>query len=329
MGKIFGGGSTSYTALPTQQETRVSLPGWVEKGGEDLYKQAQQTAARPYPTFPVADRVEPFGADTQQGFDVARGTVGQWEPYLDSAKSYTTGSVQISPEDIDRYLSPYLDTVAKGVTDNMLRYSGEQRISRSAGQAARGSFLNEDRRAVIDDMARRTEGDVLQQALAQIYNSGFGQALNAAGAEKSRGFNAANLLSLLGQTNQKLGLTDAATLGTIGQTQEGKSQQLRDLTYEDFMRAFAYPQQQQEFLRQMMAGIPTGQTTTQTGTQNVATGKNNSFVQSLGALATIAGAAMPWLSAAPAATAAMPAGPATTYSGGYWAGQPGLDYLNG
>ena len=316
MGKIFGGGGTSYEAAPPV-ERRVSLPGWVEKGGEDLYKQAQQTAARPYPTFPVADRVEPFGADTQQGFDVARGTVGQWEPYLDSAKSYTTGAVQISAEDIDRYLSPYLDTVAKGVTDNMLRYSGEQRIARSSSQAARGSFLNEDRRAVIDDMARRTEGDVLQQALAQIYNSGFGQALNAAGAEKSRGFNAANLMSLLGQTNQKLGLTDAATLGTIGQTQEGKSQQLRDLTYEDFMRAFAYPQQQQEFLRQMMAGIPTGQTTTTTG-QQVPVQKNNGFVQSLGALATIAGAVsgQPWLMAAGAAgsAAGQPAGAPTTYS---------------
>jgi hypothetical protein len=73
----------------------------------------------------------------------------------------------------------------------------------------------------------------------------------------------------LGEFAQKAGLTDAAALEAVGQTQRGMPQASLDLAYQDFQEQRDYPQDQTQFMSEIIRGLPASVTPSSATTTSV------------------------------------------------------------
>lgn len=278
---IFGGGTKS---VPTSSTTK--LPDWVEQGGKDLFEGGKLFAGRDYPSYPVGDRIAPFTPDQLAAFEATRGNVGSWYPAFSSA--YGAAGASASPvgaEDISRYMNPFTDEVIASTMEEMNRQFGRDTINRHASMANRGSYLNEDRREIMDNTARESNARVMAETIARLKSGAFDAALGQANTERDRTRMAAQMFGELAPMRQQLGSNDAAGLAATGALQQAQDQEGRTLSYDDWMREFSYPQEQINWLLGLLRGTPY-ETTTE-GTTPVATG--NPWAQGIGAAAALYG----------------------------------------
>ncbi len=280
-GGMFGGGNPlgpQTQELESSGYRRVSLPPWAEAAAPELYATGEKIASRPYPLYPYA-RIAPFSADEEAGFALTRMNVGAWEPYLNAGISEVmSGSAPVGEADIAAYYNPYQSFV----TDELWRQNQQRKIQEDAAMARSGSYLNEDRRGVIDalrdDQTLRTVGLSFQQA--------FDEALGQANIERNRDLAAASQYLGVAPDVAAMGYTDAAALQEIGQQQRDLEQRNLALAYSDFMEQFGYPQDQVNWLMSLLQGIPMGRTEYSQGTEEVAA--ENQMGQMLGLAATVA-----------------------------------------
>lgn len=96
-------------------------------------------------------------------------------------------------------------------------------------------------------------------------------------------------MSALAQQQQRLGLTGASIYQGIGQQQQAQQQNLLDLMYQNFTDQRDYPQNQVNFMDQVIRGLPapTSQATTSTGPTNNYNAPG--FAQILGAATGLSG----------------------------------------
>ena len=130
--------------------------------------------------------------------------------------------------------------------------------------AQRGSYLNEDRREVIDNLARESTDRVIAETNARYNADAFNAALGQANTDRSRMLQGSNQLMNLADARQRLGSTDVGNLLNAGQMQQGLDQTNLDVAYDDFLRQFGYPQEMSQFLMSFLTGVPYSQTQTTT-----------------------------------------------------------------
>lgn len=282
-----GGGGGGVAAQPTTTVQQNEVPEWVKREGEQLFKEAKPLTQRQYPDWNAGDRVAPFSADTMASFDLGRQNVGAWQPaYANSFNAAGNAATPVSQADIERYTNPWTTGVINSTVDDILRNSGREKVDRDANLAQRGSYLNEDRRAVIDNMANERTERTIASTVAGLQSQGFTNALQQANADKARSVSSSQAFANLAPAAQTLGYADASAMSGIGGAQELKSQQGLDIDYEKLMTEFYYPQNQSAFLTSIMSGIPYSTSTTTQGQQLYQ--KSNPYSSALGAASTIA-----------------------------------------
>lgn len=286
---LFGGDDGGVQQVPSSNTTTIKLPAHIEAGGKQLYESAVPLAERPYPQYPIEERLAGFNQDQLNSFDLVRNMVGQATPIVQSGlNSIDLSSGPISQEQIDRYMNPYIENVVDASVAQVVNQAARDRINRNAALANRGSFLNEDRRGVIDAVAEEGTGRTIAELVSNLMASGYSQALQQAGAEKSRYGAAADRYGQYAPLTQQTLLGDAAALGEVGGQRQQLNQALRSMSYEDFLNNFYYPQDQANWLLGILANTPTGRTQITNATQPVATG--NTSAARVGGLASLIGA---------------------------------------
>lgn len=264
---IFGGGSKNVTSTAT-----TSLPKWLDQAGQDIYSAGKTAVSRDYPTY-TDPRIAGFNPDIEAGFSAARENAGSWAPYFEQAAGYgAEGGTPVSESDINAYMNPYIEDVVNRSTAQIARQAAQQRIQDNAALSRRGSFLNESRRAVIDNMRNESTNRAIGDTAAGLYSKGFDTALNQANQTKSQQSQAAKLFSDLAAGRVQLGQLDEQQLLGIGKMIQDLQQQGLTLNYQDFLNEFYYPQDQLSWLNSQIQGIPSNRTTTQqypVGTPNL------------------------------------------------------------
>ena len=246
-------------------------PEWVQQEGESLYNQAQQIGDRPYPDY-TQDRTAAFAPDTRAAFDLTRSNVGNWQD------PYQSGKAPVSQENLNQYMNPYLSMVVDPMVERMNREYQRQRIQSNANLVNRGSYMNEDRRGVIDAVQRSLFNESMAGQIGQLYAGGFNTALGAAQSQKARELQAAPL-------GQQMGAVDVSQLRNVGMAQEGMDQRELDLAYEEFLKSFYYPQDTANWQLGFLSGVPTQ---TETMTPNLIP-QSNPLTATIGAIAGGAG----------------------------------------
>lgn len=86
-------GSPAPRSVPTTTIQQNTLPEWVKREGEKLFvDRALPEAERPFPAFPVDERIEPFGSDTSAAFNLARRETGTSIPGTGPATTAATAN---------------------------------------------------------------------------------------------------------------------------------------------------------------------------------------------------------------------------------------------
>jgi hypothetical protein len=138
---------------------------------------------------------------------------------------------------------------------------------RQPGTATPSGMMTDTARAIRD-----TSADILGKQ-AEALRTGYGEALGAsgadlnraatlastsgtlAGADISRTLAGADQLAGMGAEAQRLGLTGAGALTSVGKMQEDKAQQNLDIAYADDLRQRGFPQEQIDKMLATFRGV--------------------------------------------------------------------------
>jgi hypothetical protein len=211
-----------------------------------------------------------------QGAMAAPGALAAAQPYLGQAG-------QTSVANIDQYMNPYTEQVVnrigelgvRNLQENIMpeiegRYISAGQLGfggRQPGSATPSGMMTDTARAIRD-----TSADILGKQ-AEALRTGYGEALGAsgadlnraatlastsgtlAGADISRTLAGADQLAGMGAEAQRLGLTGAGALTSVGKMQEDKAQQNLDIAYADDLRQRGFPQEQIDKMLATFRGV--------------------------------------------------------------------------
>ena len=263
------------------------IPAYMEKGGEELFKEAGPIARRDYPLY-EGGRIAPFAPDTTTSFDMVRDASGSWRPAYEAAMGATgQGIAPIGAAEIAQYMNPYTESVINPTVERIMREAGIQTNVRHGEMAKRGSYLNEDRRAAIDALHSEGTNRVLAETIANLMYGGYNQALTAAQNQQQQRLRGATMYGQLAPLIQQLGYQGAAGYAGIGEQQQGMEQAGLNLRYSDFINQFRYPQEQLNWLISILGGTPYSRSITTNAEEIVP--ETNTLAQMLGGGGTLAG----------------------------------------
>jgi len=245
--------------------SQVSIPPEVLARYNAVNSRAETAASNPFKSYgsQPSDFVAQMNAQQNAGIADINATAGSYQPYMDAAKTATTGAMGASYENIDKYMSPYIQNVAD-TTGAMMRQSNEQAQSGALGAAAASGAFGGDRAGVAAANMNRQNQMAMGSTMANIYNQGYGQAMGAHQADLARQMTGGQQLAGLGAQSQALGLQGAQAKMTAGTMQQRTEQAGKDAMRDRFMQEQGYPFQVAQFLANiaMGTGALSGSTTT-------------------------------------------------------------------
>lgn len=261
-----GTGSGGYAqGLPVAQQSFTQASpeamGWYRQA----MGAAQQAAATPwqnYSTDPSA-----FVAQlNQQQRGAQQGLAGQaaaTQPFANmGAAMQAQAGLGNAAQMAGSYMNPFMQQVVSPVQQALQQQQGQQLAQQQSEAIRSGAFGGE--RAGLQRQALRGQQELgMGQALSPLYQTGYGQALQAAQTDLARQLQAGQGLSQAGLQAQQASLG----AGTLGQQTE---QAGLSALYNQFQQARMYPYQQAQFLAGIAGGLGPllGQTTTQTQATN-------------------------------------------------------------
>ena len=284
------------TSPTSVQEYQTGFAPVIAPYAETLLGKAElatDTELNPYMRY-MQDRQAQFTPLQQQSFENAR--LMQTAPQLGDATAlagmsglgalntqYTFNpyeAQQFTGNNIQGYMSPYMQTVVERQQADAQRQSDIARQAQGAQAARSGAFGGSGdylmRGQAAGNLARQ-KGDIQAKGLQDAYTQAMGQFNTAQGQNQA----AAQLNAQQQQFGAGLGLqglqtamTGAKSLADIGQTQYGQNLGLLDVQnrfggqqqqqvqnalnteYQDFLNYQNYPYKQMGFMSDMIRGLP-------------------------------------------------------------------------
>ena len=253
------------TGMETTAGSESSLSTWAGPYVTDMLGAAQEYAERPFQQYKGEFTAGPSALQTKafQGIGgltvpTAFQTAGQQaQQTYGAAQQYmpTVGTVQ-------SYMNPYLEAVLEPQRREATRQADIAR-QQMQGRMAQAGAYGGSRQAIMEAEAQRN----LQTLLGDITGKGYAGAYDAARAQRQADIDAGlrglaaqtaatQALTSAGTQEQAAGLQNIAQQLAAGATQRDIEQQGLTADYNQYLRELQYPQQQLEFQRQMIAGLP-------------------------------------------------------------------------
>ena len=246
-------------------QTQVQLPEYMEKAAESLVATAGDVAKEsfvPYtgPRLAVMSQAEKDAiARAQSQTGIAGTQAGQ------AYTAATAAGAPIGQADLQRYMDPYMTSVADIAAREARRQSAIEQQGIAAQSAQAGAFGG-SRQAVLEAERQRN----LQQGISDIYTQAqqqaFQTALGAAQQERQQQLQSALGMATTGQAGQAARQAEFQQAMGIGGLQRQMEQQALDVGYSTYLQERDYPKQQLGFYSDILRGVPTGETRTYTGT---------------------------------------------------------------
>jgi len=266
-----GQGALGWGGLaPAQQATTTASPqalGWYNQA----MGMAQNAVAQPYQQFGTTP--EQFVAQlnpTQTGaIQNITNTQGMAQPYYNMATGATMNALNPAYNTVGNYMNPYMNQVVSPVQQAVQQQQGQQ-LAQQQQQAIQGGAFGGQRDALTRATLMGQQNLGLGQALSPLYQTGYGQALQAAQNQQQYGLQGAQQLGNIGTAAQQAALGQAQAqlgAGTLGQqTQQAGINAL----YNQFQQQQMWPYMQAQFLGGLAGGLGplTGQQTYQAQAQN-------------------------------------------------------------
>ena len=264
------------TATTTQQ---VQIPPEVMARYNAVNKRAENVAQKPFQQY-GGEFVAPITEQQQAGFENINQAANQAQPYFNAASGMTLyGSQGVGPltgGQINQYMSPYLSNVASTTLGNLSQEQAMQR-QQQLGQGIKAGAMGGDRLGLERANLARQQAMAYGTTASNIYNQGYGQAVQTAvGQQGVRAQDLARLqaggaqIGALGTAAQQAALQGAQAQVGAGTLQQQTQQALDTAKYQQFLQERGYDFQVAQFLANiaMGTGALSGSTTTTTQPQS-------------------------------------------------------------
>lgn len=250
------GSSGGFGGLaPAQQQTVQASPeaiGWYQQA----MAAAQSAAGRPYQQFGTTP--EQFVAQlnpTQTGaIQNITNTQGMAQPFYQAAAGTTQQALNPAYNTVGNYMTPFMGQVVDPVKQAVTQQQGQQ-LAQQQSEAIRGGAFGGERAGLQRAQLMGQQNLGLGQALSPLYQTGYGQALQAAQQQQQYGLQGGQQLAGIGTAAQQAALGQAQAqlgAGTLGQqTQQAGINAL----YNQFQQQQMFPYMQAQFLAGIAGGL--------------------------------------------------------------------------
>lgn len=242
-----------------------TLSEWAGPYVTDMLGKAQALSQTPFTPYQGALTAGPSALQTQ----AFQGLGGLTLPSaLDTASQQAQqtygASQQYMPTvgTVESYMNPYLQAVLDPQIREAQR-TAEQKRMEDASRLSKAGAYGGSRQAIMESEGNRN----LQTLLSDITGKGYAGAYDAAQKQRLSDIQAGQqglgqqtaatqALGNIGAQQANYGLQNLQQQLAAGQTQRNIEQEGLTADYNQFLRELGYDQQQLEFLRNMISGIP-------------------------------------------------------------------------
>lgn len=250
------GSSGGFGGLaPAQQQTVQASPeaiGWYQQA----MHQAQAAAGRPFQQFGTTAQDFVAGLNpTQTGaIQNITNTQGMAQPFYQAAAGTTQQALNPAYNTVGNYMTPFMGQVVDPVKQAVTQQQGQQ-LAQQQAEAIRGGAFGGERAGLQRAQLMGQQNLGLGQALSPLYQTGYGQALQAAQQQQQYGLQGGQQLAGIGTAAQQAALGQAQAqlgAGTLGQqTQQAGINAL----YNQFQQQQMFPYMQAQFLAGIAGGL--------------------------------------------------------------------------
>ena len=272
MGNLFGGGTSQNTTTTPNKEV-LELYKWLLGQGKNLALQGYPSytpsaAADSAKNLPgLVAPMTPYQGTALQGIANLQ---DYSTPYFDAATQYA-GNVgtpvqlqQFNDAAVNKYMSPYLSNVVGAAVANINETNAQQQQKVLGNAITRGAFGG-DRAKIAQAELARQQGLANNATLANLLNTGYGQALGQfnvqqtadIGAQiqnRAQAERAANLYGNLGVKGQEAQMQQLQAMYGAGGAQQQQRQAELSTAYQQYLNKYAFPYQQLSYYSGLMGG---------------------------------------------------------------------------
>lgn len=255
-------GGKNQTSTSSQSYTPAGLSQL-----QDIWAKVQGASSQPYTPY-TGQQVAGLDPTQTAGVNNVNSAVGSAQPYFDQAAQYATqGASSISPEQIQKYQSPYTQNVIDATQRNFNEGNAQQQ-QQVLGNAALQGALGGSRVGVTQAELARQQKLAQDPVIAGLQNQGYSQALGAAQQDRAASAQGAYTFGALAPAIQNTGIAGGNAQIAAGSVPQQNQQQQLSAQYQNYLQQQAFPYQQAQFLASY--GLPTASSfgSTQQGTQS-------------------------------------------------------------
>lgn len=290
------GGSKTVEKTESNGKQEITLPAWMSREGEGLYKDAKGAAE----ASPIQAYTGPLGPELQQNqsqaINMASSGTGAGQPQLQfgqgmSAAGATGGVADVNAGEFNgaqaqKYMDPYRDQVQQRTLMEMMRQNG-MAMDGIGDSAAASKAYGGTRHAVLEAETGKAQNANILDYLANSNSAAYGQAADLFERDRSARVNAefgnnANQQAMydrlmrggrdmagFGQQAQDMQSKDIMNLLATGGVAQDTEAAKRSADYGEFLRMQDAPLDRYRDLSGILSGTPRNVTTTsaETGTR--------------------------------------------------------------
>jgi hypothetical protein len=301
MGSLFQGSPQTATSYV---DTTTQTPRWMQDAIFNQVQLSQNIANKPFQSYqlPTVADLSPL---QQQAYTNVQSNQGAYLPDLNTAQAglrgiaglaptantlasdiptnITTGVAQAQPffdkadvtsySNITDYMNPYEDKVMDRMAVRSGRNLSENLLPAVSDAFIKAGQFGSSRMGDFGSRALRDEQESLQNAQANLLNTGYQQAIankqsdlsrfgtlgevqaRLQSNDLSRQSTALQNLAALGQNRQAMGYADTAALESAGAVQQAQMQRQLQAAEKEFLDQQLYPMQQADFLNTQLKGL--------------------------------------------------------------------------
>ena len=278
LGRTYATDLTKQAGIPSITTATAQQPGETAQQWQQRQAQAQQfgiTKAGMAELAPQVAAQDPYQAAAYaQAVDPTKG-LGGYQPYLTAAGTAAGAATGLTGTgagtgagSIQSYMSPYQQQVIDATMADYDAQAAKSRLGLGA-QAVSGGAFGSGRHGIAEAEFDALSNRGRAAQLANLRQTGFGQAAQRRQQDLANQMGIANLQSGLGAAQQDFSRAQIAGLGTLGATQQAQNQAVLDAQRQASQMAVQDPINRLNLLGSGVTGLMggMGQTATTIGQQ--------------------------------------------------------------
>jgi len=252
MGSLFQGDPQTSS---TSTVSSTNIPTWMQDAIYNQIQWAGNVANTPYQQYqqPLVAGLSPL---QKQAFQQTQQSQGAWQPALKTAESGIQNLANTSSVgNIQSYMNPYTQNVTDQIAKLGARNLTENLLPGVSDAFIRAGSFGGTRMGEFGERALRDTQEAILGQQSNALQSGYTQALGAAGSDLTRQQGALSQLAQMIQQGQTMGAADTSALEAAGKAQQGQTQNELTSAFQQWQAQQQYPKQQIDWLSTQLQGM--------------------------------------------------------------------------